>query len=77
MGKTLAEKIILQHEFKQQDSSDKIALLIDHTLTQDSTGTLAYLEFQAMGVPKVRTKLSVSFVDHNMLQNDFMLAKGC
>ncbi|KON31795.1 aconitate hydratase, partial [miscellaneous Crenarchaeota group-1 archaeon SG8-32-3] len=40
-------------------------------LTQDSTGTLAYLEFEAMGVPRVKTKLSLSFVDHNMLQNDF------
>jgi aconitate hydratase len=51
--------------------SEQIALKIDHTLTQDSTGTLAYLEFEAMGVPRVKTKLSLSFVDHNMLQNDF------
>lgn len=49
----------------------EVALKIDHTLTQDSTGTLAYLEFEAMGVPKVKTQLSLSFVDHNMLQNDF------
>ncbi len=49
----------------------QIGLKIDHTLTQDSTGTLAYLEFEAMGIPKVKTKLSLSFVDHNMLQNDF------
>ncbi len=49
----------------------EVALKIDHTLTQDSTGTLAYLEFEAMGVPKVKTELSLSFVDHNMLQNDF------
>lgn len=49
----------------------EIALRIDHTLTQDSTGTLTYLEFEAMGVPKVKTQLSLSFVDHNMLQNDF------
>jgi aconitate hydratase len=46
-------------------------LRIDHTLTQDSTGTLAYLEFEAMGIQRVKTKLSLSFVDHNMLQNDF------
>jgi aconitate hydratase len=50
---------------------EQIGLRIDHTLTQDSTGTLAYLEFEAMNVPKVKTKLSLSFVDHNMLQNDF------
>ena len=50
---------------------EEIALKIDHTLTQDSTGTLAYLEFEAMGIPKVKTQLSLSFVDHNMLQNDF------
>jgi aconitate hydratase len=50
---------------------EEIALKIDHTLTQDTTGTLAYLEFEAMGVPKVKTQLSLSFVDHNMLQNDF------
>jgi aconitate hydratase len=52
-------------------AGEEIALKIDHTLTQDSTGTLAYLEFEAMGVPKVKTELSLSFVDHNMLQNDF------
>ena len=52
-------------------AGEEIALKIDHTLTQDSTGTLAYLEFEAMGVPKVKTDLSLSFVDHNMLQNDF------
>ncbi len=52
-------------------SGDKLGVTIDHTLTQDSTGTLAYLEFEAMGVPKVKTELSLSFVDHNMLQNDF------
>ena len=52
-------------------AGEEIALKIDHTLTQDSTGTLAYLEFEAMGIPKVKTELSLSFVDHNMLQNDF------
>jgi aconitate hydratase len=53
------------------EPGEQIGLRIDHTLTQDSTGTLAYLEFEAMGVPRVKTKLSLSFVDHNMLQNDF------
>ena len=72
MGSTLSEKIISIHISDGKTKvGEQIALHIDHTLTQDSTGTLAYLEFQAMGVPKVRTKLSLSFVDHNMLQNDF------
>ncbi|MGQ9920996.1 MAG: aconitate hydratase, partial [Desulfobacca sp.] len=50
---------------------EEIALKIDQTLTQDATGTMAYLEFEAMGVPRVRTELSVSYVDHNLLQTDF------
>jgi aconitate hydratase len=72
MSKTLAEKVIAQHLTEgKMEPGEQIGLRIDHTLTQDSTGTLAYLEFEAMGVPHVRTKLSLSFVDHNMLQNDF------
>ena len=72
MSKTLAEKVIAQHLAEgKMEPGKQIGLRIDHTLTQDSTGTLAYLEFEAMGVPKVKTKLSLSFVDHNMLQNDF------
>ncbi len=72
MGSTLSEKIISAHVANAKAKfGEQIGLHIDHTLTQDSTGTLAYLEFQAMNVPKVRTKLSLSFVDHNMLQNDF------
>ncbi len=72
MSKTLAEKVIAQHLAEgRMASGEQIGLRIDHTLTQDSTGTLAYLEFEAMGVPHVKTKLSLSFVDHNMLQNDF------
>jgi aconitate hydratase len=72
MSKTLAEKIIAQHLAEgKMEPGEQIGLTIDHTLTQDSTGTLAYLEFEAMGVPHVKTKLSLSFVDHNMLQNDF------
>ncbi|MGB9842633.1 MAG: aconitate hydratase, partial [Candidatus Bathyarchaeales archaeon] len=72
MGQSLAEKIIAAHlvEGKMQPG-EQIGLKIDHTLTQDSTGTLAYLEFEAMGAPHVKTELSLSFVDHNMLQNDF------
>ncbi len=72
MNKSLAEKVIAQHLAEgRMVPGEQIGLKIDHTLTQDSTGTLAYLEFEAMGVPRVKTKLSLSFVDHNMLQNDF------
>jgi aconitate hydratase len=72
MSQTLAEKVIAQHLAEgKMEPREQIGLRIDHTLTQDSTGTLAYLEFEAMGVPHVKTKLSLSFVDHNMLQNDF------
>ena len=69
---TIAQKILAKHLVEGKlIAGEEIALKIDHTLTQDSTGTMAYLEFEAMGIPKVRTLLSVSFVDHNMLQNDF------
>ena len=72
MGKTVAEKIIETHLAEGSlEPGEQIGLRIDHTLTQDSTGTLAYLEFEAMKVPRVKTRLSLSFVDHNMLQNDF------
>ena len=72
MKRTLAEKIIAEHLAEgRMETGEEIALKIDHTLTQDSTGTLAYLEFEATGVPKVKTQLSLSFVDHNMLQNDY------
>ena len=49
----------------------EISIRIDHTLTQDSTGTMAYLQFEAMGVPRVKTELSVAYIDHNMLQSGF------
>jgi aconitate hydratase len=72
MSRTLAEKIIASHRVEgKTEPGEQIGLRIDHTLTQDSTGTLAYLEFEALNVPRVETKLSLSFVDHNMLQNDF------
>ena len=72
MSKTLAERVVAQHLAEgKMEPGEQISLKIDHTLTQDSTGTLAYLELEAMGVPRVKTKLSLSFVDHNMLQNDF------
>src|SRR3990170_4874203 len=72
MSRTLSEKIIASHRVKgKTEPGEQIGLRIDHTLTQDSTGTLAYLEFEALNVPRVKTKLSLSFIDHNMLQNDF------
>ncbi len=72
MGKTLTEKILEQHllEGKLEKETD-ISIRIDQTLTQDATGTMAYLQFEAMGVPRVQTELSVSYVDHNTLQTDF------
>ena len=72
MGKNIAEKIISAHlvsgEMKQ---GSEIALRIDQTLTQDATGTMAYLEFETMGIPQVKTELSVAYVDHNTLQCGF------
>jgi aconitate hydratase len=55
----------------EMQPGEEIALRIDQTLSQDATGTLSYLQFEAIGVPRVRTQLSVSYVDHNMLQGDF------
>ncbi len=72
MNKTVSQKIIAKHRVDgKTEPGEQIGLKIDHTLTQDATGTLAYLEFEAIGVPRVETKLSLSFVDHNTLQNDF------
>jgi len=72
MGYTLAQKIIAEHLVSgEMVVGEEIALRIDQTLTQDATGTMAYLQFEAMGVPRVRTELSVSYVDHNMLQAGF------
>lgn len=72
LGKTLAEKIIEQHLVSgKMVPGEEIAIKIDQTLTQDATGTMAYLQFEALGIPRVKTKLSVSYVDHNTLQNGF------
>lgn len=69
---TLTRKIIEKHLLEGSIiSGEEIAIKIDQTLTQDATGTLAYLEFEAMGVKKIKTKLSVSYVDHNTLQSGF------
>ena len=72
MSKTLAEKIMAAHLVAGELRPDcEIALRIDQTLTQDATGTMAYLEFEAMGIPRVKTELSVAYVDHNTLQCGF------
>lgn len=68
----IAKKIIEKHLLSgKMEVGQEIGLRIDQTLTQDATGTMAYLQFEAMGVPKVKTKLSVSYVDHNTLQSGF------
>ena len=72
MGLTLSQKIIKSHLVGGEMIPGKeIALRIDQTLTQDATGTMAYLEFEAIGVPRVKTELSVAYIDHNTLQTGF------
>ncbi|MBN2693100.1 aconitate hydratase [bacterium] len=72
MGKNLVEKILEKHLMDGNlKSGDEIGVKIDQTLTQDATGTMAYLQFESMGVPRVKTALSVSYVDHNTLQQGF------
>lgn len=72
MGKNLAQKILSEHLVSgEMVPGEAITISMDQTLTQDATGTMAYLQFEAMGVPRVKTKLSVSYVDHNTLQVDF------
>jgi len=72
MGLTIAQKIIKAHLLEGEMVAGKeIALRIDQTLTQDATGTMAYLEFEAIGLPRVRTELSVAYIDHNTLQSGF------
>ena len=75
MGLTIAQKIIRDHLVEgEMVPGREIGLRIDQTLTQDATGTMAYLEFEAMGIPRVRTELSVAYIDHNTLQSGFMNA---
>ncbi|MCR5136236.1 MAG: aconitate hydratase [Oscillospiraceae bacterium] len=72
MGKNLAEKIISTHLVRgEMRPGAEIGLRIDQTLTQDATGTMAYLEFEAMGIDRVRTEKSVAYIDHNTLQSGF------
>ena len=72
MGLTIAQKIIRDHLVSgEMIPGTEIALRIDQTLTQDATGTMAYLEFETMGIPRVRTERSVAYIDHNTLQSGF------
>lgn len=70
MGKSLAYKIIEKHLVSgEMKAGEEISIRIDYTLTQDSTGTMAYLQFEAMGIPRVKTKKSLAYIDHNILQS--------
>ena len=72
MSYTLAQKIIKAHLVSgEMIPGSEIGLRIDQTLTQDATGTMAYLQFEAMGIDRVKTELSVAYIDHNTLQNGF------
>jgi len=72
MGKSLTQKILEKHLIVgQYVLGDEIGIKIDQTLTQDATGTMAYLQFEAMGLKQVKTELSVSYVDHNTIQVGF------
>jgi len=72
MAKTVTEKILASHLVEGSlEKGAEIGIRIDQTLTQDATGTMAYLEFEATGIPRVQTELSVCYVDHNLVQSDF------
>ncbi|MEG0702856.1 MAG: aconitate hydratase [Christensenella sp.] len=72
MGKPLAYKILKEHLVSgEMTAGSEISIRIDYTLTQDSTGTMAYLQFEAMGIDRVKTKRSVAYIDHNTLQSGF------
>ena len=72
MGYTIAQKIIMAHKLSgDMTVGSEVALKIDQTLTQDATGTMAYLEFETMGLDRVKTERSVAYIDHNTLQSGF------
>ena len=72
MAQNLAQKIIAEHLVSgRMIAGEEISIRIDQTLTQDSTGTMAYLQFEAMQVPRVKTKRSVAYIDHNTIQSGF------
>ncbi len=75
MGLGVFKKIVKSHLVSgNMEAGEPISIKIDQTLTQDATGTMVYLEFEALGLKKVKTELSVSYVDHNLMQNGFMNA---
>ncbi|MBQ4543081.1 MAG: aconitate hydratase, partial [Clostridia bacterium] len=72
MGLNLAQKVIKSHLVTGElKAGSEISIKIDQTLTQDSTGTMAYLQFEAIGIPRVKTEKSVAYIDHNTLQAGF------
>ena len=72
MGKSVAWKLIESHLIEgSMTAGREIGIRIDQTLTQDATGTLVMLELESMGLDRVRTELSVQYVDHNLIQEDF------
>jgi len=72
MGKSITQKILEEHLVEGKcEPSKEIAIKLDQTLTQDATGTMAYLQFEAMGMSRVKTELSVSYIDHNTIQAGF------
>lgn len=72
MAGTITEKILERHILEgKREKGSEVALHIDNTLTQDATGTMAYLQFEAIGMDRIQTQFSVSFVDHNTLQTDY------
>lgn len=73
MGKNIVEKIFEDHlAYGEIDAGKPVGLKIDHVYTQDATGTMTWLQFEAIGVDRVKVPLAVSYVDHNMLQTDYM-----
>ncbi len=71
MGKNVTQKLIKRHLVEaRMKPGEEIGLKIDQTLTEDVTGTLVMLEFEAMGIPRVRTELSAQYGDHNLFQED-------
>ena len=72
MGLNVAQKVLIPHIVEGElGKSAELGIRIDQTLTQDATGTMAYLQFEAMGIPRVKTELSVAYIDHNTLQSGF------
>jgi len=70
--KTISEKILQAHLIDGKlEKGSEIGIKIDQTLTQDATGTIAYLQFESIGIDRVRNELAVSYIDHNTFQDDF------